>query len=252
MSMQVTLETLYPAFDRPRLVEAIHLRSSCRAFAGALDAADRAALSYALGRYALPGVRIVLTPVAEDFFTATLLGMKRITGCRDAAVVIIDSAPLSRIHAGIVGESLVLEATARGLGSCWVSGSFRRKDVRVPVDPGEAVLCVIALGQIAGPLTPPSSRHRKAAEHLCRGNLHDWPPELSRVVSLVQAAPSAMNMQPWVMSLDPQGAFILDASDRAQLDAGIALCHAELALETPHTWHFGTQKHQPMAWAVAR
>ncbi|MDD6051574.1 MAG: nitroreductase family protein [Clostridiales bacterium] len=250
--MQSTLETLYPAFDRSRLVEAVHLRSSCRAFAGALDAADRAALSYALGRYALPGVRIVLTPVAEDFFTATLLGMKRITGCRDAAVVIIDSAPLSRIHAGIVGESLVLEATARGLGSCWVSGSFRRKDVRVPVDPGEAVLCVIALGQIAGPLTPPSSRHRKAAEHLCRGNLHDWPPELSRAVSLVQAAPSAMNMQPWVMSLDPQGTFILDASDRAQLDAGIALCHAELALETPHTWHFGTQKHQPMAWAVAR
>ena len=250
--MQSTLETLYPAFDRPRLMEAIRLRSSCRAFAGALDAADCSALSYALGRYALPGVRIVLNTVAEDFFTSTLLGMKRITGCRDAAVVIIDGAPLSRIHAGIVGESLVLEATSRGLGSCWVSGSFRRKDVRVPVGPGEAVLCVIALGQPAAPLTPPSTRHRKAAEHLCRGNLRTWPQELQSVVSLVQAAPSAMNMQPWTMSIGPQGEFLLDASDRAQLDAGIALCHAELALETPHIWHFGTQKHQPMAWAVAR
>lgn len=61
-----------------------------------------------------------------------------------------------------------------------------------------------------------------------------------------------MNMQPWTMSIGPEGEFLLDASDRAQLDAGIALCHAELALETPHTWHFGTEKNQPMAWAVAR
>lgn len=188
--MQSALETLYPAFDRPRLMEAIRLRSSCRAYADAPDAADLAALSYALGKYALPGVRIVLTQVAEDFFTSSLLGMKRITGCRYAAAVIADSTPRSRIHAGIVGESLVLEATSRGLGSCWVSGSFRRKDLRVAVKPGEAILCVIALGQPAAPLTPPSARHRKAAEHLCRGNLRTWPPELQSAVSLVQAAPS--------------------------------------------------------------
>lgn len=250
--MRPTLEALYPAHDRPRLVKAIALRSACRAYAGVPDAADYAALSYALGRYRLLGVRLVLTPAEEGLFTSSLLGMKRITGCRMVAAVICDGTPLSRIHAGIVGESFVLEATALGLGTCWVSGSFRRKELPVPVQPGEAVVCVIAVGRPASPLTAPESRRRKAPEHLCRGSFHDWPPELTRAVSFVQAAPSSMNMQPWVMSIGPQGEFILDASDRAQLDAGIALCHAELALETPHIWYFGTDRNQPMAWATAR
>lgn len=250
--MRAALETLYPAHERPRLIDAVKLRTSCRAYVGAPDAADIAALSYAIGRYQLPGARLMLCPVDESFFTGTLLGMKRITGCRMMAAVIIDESPLSRIHAGILGESFVLEATARGLGTCWVSGSFRRKELHVPVADNEAVLCVIAVGKPAAPLTAPTSRHRKSPEHFCRGNFHDWPDELVDAAALVQCAPSAMNMQPWVLSVGPQGEFILDATDRAQLDAGIALCHAELALETPHVWHFGTDRNQPMAWAVAR
>ena len=250
--MLATLEALYPAHDRPRLTRAIGLRSSCRAYAGAPDGTDFAALSYCLGRYQLPGARLVLTPVAEDFFTAPMLGSKRITGCRMIAAVLCDGTARGRIHAGIMGESLVLEATAMGLGTCWVSGSFRRKELRVALQAGETVLCVIALGRPASALTPPTSRRRKAPEHLCRGNFRDWPEELTRAVTYVQAAPSAMNMQPWTMSLGPAGEFILDAADRAQLDAGIALCHAELALETPHVWHFGTERHQPIAWATAR
>ena len=106
--MQATLETLYPAHDKPRLIDAVKLRTSCRSYAGAPDAADLAALSYALGRYQLPGVRLVFFPVDDSFFTGTLLGMKRITGCRLAAAVVISDTPLSRIHAGILGESLVL------------------------------------------------------------------------------------------------------------------------------------------------
>lgn len=250
--MRAALETLYPAFDRPRLISAVKLRTSCRAYAGAPDAADLAALSYALGRYQLPGVRLALLPVAETFFTGTLLGMKRITGCRMMAAVIIDESPLSRIHAGIMGESFVLEATSRGLGTCWVTGSFRRKELNVPVAANEAVLCVIAVGKPAEPLAPPATRHRKLPEHFCRGNFLDWPEELTDAAALVQCAPSAMNMQPWTLSVGPGGEFILDATDRAQLDAGIALCHAELALETPHVWHFGANRSEPMAWAVAR
>ena len=99
--MQATLETLYPAHDRPRLIDAVKLRTSCRSYLGAPDAAEYAALSYALGRYSLPGARLAFFPVDEGFFTGTLLGMKKITGCRLAAAVIITDTPLSRIHAGI-------------------------------------------------------------------------------------------------------------------------------------------------------
>lgn len=250
--MRPTLERLYPPASRPRLIEAVKLRTSCRTYAGAPDAAQYAALSYALTRYQLPGARLELLPVEEGFFTGTLLGTRRITGCRLMAALIIRDEPLSRLHAGILGESFVLEATALGLGTCWVSGSFRRRELRVSTAPDEAVLCVIAVGQPAAPLTEPASRHRKAPEHFCRGNFRDWPQELQQAAALVQAAPSAMNMQPWALWMGAEGEFVLDATDRAQLDAGIALCHAELALETPHVWHFGASRSDPMAWAVAR
>ena len=55
------------------------------------------------------------------------------------------------------------------------------------------------------------------------------------VAKLVQIAPSAMNMQPWRMEALP-GAFALTISDRALLDGGITLCHAELALRGVHRW----------------
>ncbi len=250
--MQATLETLYPIADRPRLIQAARLRTSCRTYAGAPDPADYAALSYAIGRYQLPGVRLVLAPVEEGFFTAPVLSGKRITGCRMMAAVVITDTPQSRINAGIAGESFVLEATARGLGTCWVSGSFRRKGLTIPTAPGETVLCVIAVGKPAAPLAEPASRQRKSPEHFCRGNFRSWPEELTDAATLVQIAPSAMNMQPWVLSIGPESEFILDTSDRALLDAGIALCHAELALETPHVWHYGAARNQPVAWAVAR
>lgn len=250
--MQAALETLYPAHKRPELIEAVKLRASCRTYAGAPDAAEYAALSYALGRYQLPGARLALFQVEEGFFTGMLLGTRRITGCKLAAAVIMTDALHSRVHAGILGESFVLEATAMGLGTCWVTGSFKRKELHLPIQRNEAVLAVIAVGKPAVPLTAPVSRHRKVPEHFCRGDFRSWPEELQDAAALVQAAPSAMNMQPWALYMGPKGEFVLDASDRAHLDAGIALCHAELALETPHTWHFGTDKNQPIAWAVAR
>lgn len=250
--MQAELASLFPPHDRAHLIEAARLRTSCRAYAAAPDMADCAALSYALGRYQLPGVRLVFCPVEEGFFTGALLATRRITGCRMIAAVIADDAPRSRVHAGIMGESLVLEATSRGLGTCWVSGSFRRKELHVPLAANEAVLAVIALGKPAEPLTAPASRHRKPPEHFCRGDLSTWPEELTDAAALVQCAPSAMNMQPWMLALGTQGEFILDTADRSLLDAGIALCHAELALDTPHTWYYGMNPNEPVAWAVAK
>ncbi len=250
--MNASLSTLYPTAVRARLTEAVKLRTSCRTFAAPLATAETAALNYALARYQLPGARIALFPVTEDFFTASLLGTQRITGCRMAAAVIIDNSPLARINAGILGESLVLEATSLGLGSCWVSGSYRQRGLTVSTRADEMVLCVIALGHSAQPLSAPARRTRKPPEHFCRGNFRDWPEMLLDAAALVQQAPSAMNMQPWMLWMGPNGEFVLDATDRAELDAGIALVHAELALDAPHEWHFATQRSDPLAWAVAK
>ena len=66
----------------------------------------------------------------------------------------------------------------------------------------------------------------------------------------MQIAPSAINLQPWEMELTADR-FILNAPERQQLDLGIAVCHAELAMESPHAWHFGDGKREPLAWVRA-
>ena len=79
-----TLETLFSPMQKEKLRQAALVRTSCRSFAGAPDTAAFAALSYVVGRCALPGARLVLTPVDESLFTGTILGMGRITGCKMA------------------------------------------------------------------------------------------------------------------------------------------------------------------------
>ena len=140
---------------------------------------------------------------------------------------------LCRVNAGILGEAFVLEATALGLGTCWVSGTYRRKQIRLPMQENETALAVIAVGVPEKPLQAPENRRRKPLDKLMNAVPADG--MMLDAAKLVQIAPSAMNMQPWRMEVLP-GAFVLTISDRALLDGGIALCHAELALRGAHRW----------------
>lgn len=246
-----TLETLFNPAQRTRLSSAIPMRYSCRAYQGAPSLTDWAALSYVAGRYAMPGARLILMRVGEALFTGTLLSMGKVTGCTAIAAVIVSaSEPRAKISAGILGEALCLEAVSMGLGCCWITGTYRKKLLSLPLRPDEALLGIIALGTPEKPAKL-QERRRKPLERLCRGDPRLWPEELRMAAEAVQAAPSAMNMQPWEMSLEGSR-FILDAPDRAQLDLGIALTHAELALHTPHRWRYGVTRRDPAAWAEAR
>ena len=203
-----TLEMLFSPVQKEKLRQAALVRTSCRSFAGAPDTAAFAALSYVVGRCALPGARLVLTPVDESLFTGTILGMGRITGCKMAAVVIAcGTEALCRVNAGILGEAFVLEATALGLGTCWVSGTYRRKQIRLPMQENETVLAVIAVGVPEKPLQAPENRRRKPLDKLMNAVPADG--MMLDAAKLVQIAPSAMNMQPWRMEALP-GAICAD------------------------------------------
>ena len=245
------LEKLFNSDQKDRLGNAIAKRVSCRAYAAPLTAGDWAALAYAAGRYTMPGARLELARVDESLFTGTLLSAGRVTGCCACAAVIASSAVTrSKVHAGILGEAFTLEAVSLGLGCCWMTGTYKKKLLNVPLQPGEAVLGVIALGYPAEGAIQPGNRRRKPVERLCRSDIRTWPEELRRTARAVQMAPSAMNMQPWTMDLSGNR-FILDVSERSQIDLGIALCHAEIMLHTPHTWHFAATWREPAAWTQA-
>ena len=243
------LEKLMTGAQKERLTRAVGARVSCRAFSGPPSAADWAALSYAAGRYSMPGARLILMNCSESLFTGTLLNLGRVSGCTAIAVVASSSLePMSRIHAGIAGEALTLEAVSMGLGACWISGTYRKKLLNAPLADHEAALAVIALGIPEEPVQSPIQRKRKSLEKLCKGDLSLWPEELLKVAEAIREAPSAMNLQPWSLSFTADS-FIIDTSDRAELDLGIALCHAEATLSVPHRWRFAQTRHDPAAWA---
>ena len=245
------LEGLFSPDQRNRLLEAIPRRQSCRAYVSPPSQGDWAALSYAAGRYELPGARLIFASVPEGMFSGALLGTGRVTGCGVIAAVAASIAlPEGRVHAGILGEAFCLEATAMGLGTCWVSGSYRKKQLTLPLKPDEALLAVIAVG-VPEKKNAAETRRRKSLDRLCRGDTGLWPEEVRRAAQAVQIAPSAMNLQPWTMSLE-QDRFAIDVPDRSRLELGIALCHAELALTSPRTWRLGDGRREPSAWAALR
>ena len=177
--------------------------------------------------------------------------MGRITGCGAIAAVVASIAlPEGRVNAGILGEAFCLEATAMGLGTCWVSGSYRKKQLTLPLKPDEALLAAIAVG-VPEKKNAAETRRRKSLDRLCKGDTGLWPEEVRQAAQAVQIAPSAMNLQPWTMSLE-QNRFAIDVPDRSRLELGIALCHAELALTSPHTWRLGDGRRDPSAWAALR
>ena len=245
----MTLETMFNPAQRQRLLEAVDKRYSCRSFSAPPSTSQWGALCYAAQRYALPGARMVMANVTESLFTGTLLNMGRVTGCTAAAVIIASSAERNaRLHAGILGEALCLEATAMGLGSCWIAGTYKRKMLHVDLAVDETVLAIIALGVPAQVKEKPE-RRRKPLAKLCDGDISLWTEELRAVAEAVRQAPSAMNMQPWRLKLESDR-FIVDSPERSMLDLGIALCHAELAMGSPHAWHFRHRRSEPAAWIL--
>lgn len=241
-----TLERLISESDKPRLRKAAENRYSCHGYAEPLSVSDWAALSYTVGRYGLPGARLILQRVPEALFSGTLLSINRVSGCTAVAVVTAERGiRASRIHAGALGELLCLEAVDLGFASCWITGSYRSGLLCAPVSPREETLGVIALGHPAVASGKPGKR--KPLEHLCSAPSDLWPPMCRRAAELIRMAPSAMNLQPWMISCE-NGCFTVDTRDRSGIELGIALCHAELAFTGPHQWQLGRDSREPAAY----
>lgn len=236
------LNAFFSAAQRTRYYAAIPQRYSCRSFASPLDISHISALSYAAQRVCLPGVRIVLDDCTDDlFFGLPIVG--RIQGMTRCAYIIADaSEPRAALHAGISGEAFILEAAAMQVGTCWVSGSYRRSKVDVDLQEGEKVLAVTPLGIPASDEIP-KPHTRKKLSQICLGNPTDWPLWAYRAAEAVRQAPSAVNLQPWRFNYAGHALQLLTNGKTNSLDLGIAMLHMEAAMEgRKHLWEWGEGK----------
>lgn len=233
-----------------RWLEAARERRSRRSFDGSrVDGELLTALQESCEQVRpAPAARAVLAPsVSEDLFKGIVGSYGRVTGV-SSALLFVGSAdsPQALPAVGYTGEAIILEATALGLGTCWVGGFFSGSLARTAAGAadGEKVFAVSPVGR---PMQKVSSterlvygmrkpKPRRPAEYIAP-ELHDrsWPTWARPGVESARIAPSAYNRQPWrfraeggaiVISFDgPEGPIV-----SKRLDCGIAMLHFELAV----------------------
>lgn len=204
----------------------------------------------------------ILAATAED--QDALKGLGTYGFIKDAPGFIVGAlreAPHDLEDFGYLMERIILFATALGLGTCWLGGSFTKSRFaeKMNLQPGESVPAVASVGHAA--------RRPRAVDALMRfvpgsDRRHPWERLFFRggfaspltrqeagpyAVSLemLRLAPSASNHQPWRAVWDGSAwHFYLQRrpgyrnggvrrlwapADMQRIDMGIALCHFELA-----------------------
>ena len=115
---------------------------------------------------------------------------------------------------GYYGQKIVLEAQKLGLNTCWASGTFGKDADAYDIDRGEKLFAVIAVGYGTTNGNPHKS---KSFDDVVKGkDLPDW---FTAGANAALQAPTAMNRQPFTLSLGKKDKVVLDKA--SGLDRGI-------------------------------
>ena len=198
--------------------------------------------------------RIVLNQEGFSQAVKTLLGSYGlVTGASSFAAIVADTQADSfraNVEAGMLGEALILAATARGWNTCWIGGLLEKSEIRERLELGEEeeVLAITPLGRALDDPTLTEkvfkkvigSRSRKPLEDLVeKYQPESYPDWVNTALESARLAPSAANQQPWRFEVYPDAGKLILRADRKNdrnsvslyLDCGIALLHLLLGAE---------------------
>ena len=192
--------------------------------------------------------RLVLRQEGFNKAVKTILGSYGlVTGAASFATIIAEEETdkfRANVEAGMLGEALILAATARGRNTCWVGGMLEKGEIReqLNLEPAEKVVAITPLGEARDKLTltekltkkVAGSRSRKPLEEMVENyRPEEYPSWVKTALQAARLAPSAVNKQPWRFRVDTGEEKITLVSSRQQdnhgvspyLDCGIALLH---------------------------
>ncbi len=190
--------------------------------------------------------RAALAADTEKVFRGIVGAYGKIRGAPSFIAFIGDAGdPHVQEKVGYTGEGIVLEATARGLGTCWVGKSFDRDIASsfVALGTSERIFAVTPVGHVPQErsfeerlLTGFGQTHkRKPIQEVAGGEPeHAWPEWIRMSLLLARAAPSAVNRQPWRFLVEPDSITVSvdDLRDSygisKRMDCGIAMLHIEV------------------------
>lgn len=216
------------------LLEAMARRHSVRSYTGqCLQPAHRAQLiDFAEQCSRDSGLHIQLITDEPRAFSSALARWSGFSGVRDyLALVGPESAGLEE-KCGYFGEKLVLRAQQLGLNTCWVGLTYSRSLEAVEIREGERLCLVIAVGYGRTQGKAHKSRPREAVMRT-RGRVPDW---FIRGIDAALLAPTAMNRQKFLFSLEEEGKVRAKAGRGTwgKVDLGIAKYHFELGAGVNH------------------
>lgn len=131
---------------------------------------------------------------------------------------------------GYYGQRIVLNARTMGIDSCWVAGTYNKRNAACAIFKGEKLYCVIALGYGK---THGSPRKSKPAEKCFRlGEGVDVAPAwFTSAMNAAMLAPTAMNRQDFVITLEAGNVVKVNPTSHGSLpkiDIGIVKCNFEI------------------------
>lgn len=129
--------------------------------------------------------------------------------------------------AGYYGQRIVLAAQMMGLNTCWVAGTYSRGKCKADREAGEKIVCVIAIGYGE---TQGTKHKSKPLAKLCTVAEDDMPIWFKNGVKAAMMAPTAVNQQKFVISLEGDTPVIkAGRGPLAMIDLGIVKYNFEAA-----------------------
>ena len=193
------------------------------------------------------GLRMQLLTDCPEAFSSLRSSYGLFSGVRNM-VALVGSGDLPYLleKCGYYGQKVLLGATALGLGTCWVGGTYDPSRVPCSLEVGEKLCGVITVGPVAPQpgvterliRSAIHRRHRSAAE-LSRG-LGAAPAWFQSGINAVVRAPSAMNRQPYCFSWT-EGTVVARQTEHgtwSDVDLGIAKYQFEIGAHGG-SWSWG-------------
>lgn len=223
---------------------AISLRRSRRSYDGRpVAAADLDALAALADAFRpFPAARVVLVREASGALFRGIIGSYGGISGAPSALVFLRGEYGTPEQVGYTGQALVLEATVRGLDTCWVGGLFSSAHAASAAVAAscERALAISPLGHASERITAKERvlfgagrPKRRLEKDVFAPGWSEWPGWARAAVEVVRIAPSAMSRQPWRLRMDDGDLVIaFDGRDTPRiskrLDCGIAMLHAEI------------------------
>ncbi|MEB3073611.1 nitroreductase family protein [Parvimonas sp. C2] len=132
---------------------------------------------------------------------------------------------------GYFGEKLVIKAQSLGLNTCWVGGTYSKKNTKYDIKKDEKLVCVIAIGYGEN-----NGKERKLKDISSVASsdveMPDW---FLKGVEFALYAPTALNQQRYKITLkDNKVEIVSKLGFYTKVDLGIIKCHFELGAGKEH------------------